>query len=278
MGKVIIMGNGHSFDTYYNWTFLFPTVICSVAIFLTFVFIFINFLMYREKPPDIVIKMFYLYAKIVFRDALKMEEGKILLHNYDIPVVYFAPFSGVITLFVVCVFIFFWASFLIEETFICDPLLDCFMSNSSTSSVERVTDCALLQRNTSVVCYNFVLNTTEGLSSAVGFLAVSVIYIYIYGYLLEFLIGIFMSDTSKSATKWCAGICWGLIIILPMILGVIFINIVFMVPSLNEIALKTNESSLKTYAYWTYFVYVGPIAVTCISFAILASTLKWRRT
>ena len=204
-----------------------------------------------------------IYSKLIFRDALKKKENphRILLHKYEINkerVKWLIPVTSIVMM---GVFLSFWGSFLIEETFVCDPLLDCFYDNSS----KRLEDCADVSDNITVTCFQFVLNISAGFASAIGFLAVIVVYIYVYGYLLIWL----MEATYSPKCTFQGVICTlTLLLFLPLLLGICGFIIVISVPFFSEIALKTTESTLNFIAYSLCFIYVGPftgIIIYCLT-------------
>ena len=63
----------------------------------------------------------------------------------------------------------FFEIFLIEESFGCDPGLDCFY----TDTTDPIENCEDLDGNRTIICYNFGLNLASAAGAAGGFLAVA---------------------------------------------------------------------------------------------------------
>ena len=243
----------HSLTTYTAWMIV-PAVMPFVIFIVTYIVLCSSLCCNRSY--DHYNNFCVIYSKLIFRDALKKKENphRILLHKYEINkerVKWLIPVTSIVMM---GVFLSFWGSFLIEETFVCDPLLDCFYDNSS----KRLEDCADVSDNIKVTCFQFVLNISAGFASAIGFLGVIVLYVYGYGYLLIWLMEATYSPKCTYLGVVCTRFCRYLLLVLPLLLGFFGIIIVFSVPFFSEIAFKTIESALKFSAYSFCFVYVGP--------------------
>jgi hypothetical protein len=286
----------YSYETYLNWSTSFPLAVVGIFLGLNFLVFPATYVLLRtrETISKHLINFFYIVSKIVFRDALKKKERKekkeddeeddeedtFLLHGYEIPSGHMLILMSTVSTITLCsVFISFWASFLIDQTAVCDPMLDCFLGNSSSSesdpsSFEPIQDCTDVESNATVECYEFVFAVSEGFASAIGFLAVVVAYIYIIGYLLIWLIeaAVDPSDEHICARK-LARVGWLCLLILPSIFALIVFIIIGSVPLFSDVAFATRESSLKFIAYWLCFTYVGPFAIFYISFTLLLGIL-----
>ena len=273
----------HSYDTYIGWTVVFPLLICSLGLFVNFVVLPLLYYCFLEGDASgHLIHLFYIYSKVIFRDALKREgkdsQCKISLHDYEIPSGHqIILFSTISTMALCSVFISFWASFLVDQTAVCDPMLDCFVTNSSSlesddpSPPERIQNCADVESNAAVDCFEFVFAVSEGFASAIGFLAVVVAYVYLIGYSLIWLMGLFFSsdhNTSPCARK-CTLFAWICLIILPFILVIVIFIVVLSVPLFSDVAFKTAENTLKCFAYLLCFSYVGPFTSLYLSISII---------
>ena len=146
----------HSYDTYFDWTIGAPIVFVVVVFFIV-IGLYIAYILSGSLFLRSI--LFYFVKSLAFDKGL--EEGSeessseessseassseykkfCLLQMCTIPwVLYKQDLSeyevlNMITVAYVsvcCVFISFWASFLVEETHICDRSLDCFVANSST--------------------------------------------------------------------------------------------------------------------------------------------------
>ena len=273
----------HSYDTYVGWTVVFPLLICSLGLFVNFLVLPLLYCCFRERDTSgHLIHLFYIYSKVIFRDALKREEEdsqcKISLHDYEIPSGHqIILFSTITTMTLCSVFISFWASFLVDQTAVCDPMLDCFVTSSSSlesddpSPPERIQNCADIESNATVDCFEFVFAVSEGFASAIGFLAVVVAYVYLIGYSLIWLMGLLLSsdhNTSSCARK-CALFAWICLVFLPVILDIVIFIVALSVPLFSDVVLKTAENTLKFSAYLLCFSYVGPFATAYLSICII---------
>ena len=259
----------HSYDTYINWSIGFPLAIVSLMGFANIFFILLIFCL-RNSATSFL----YIYSKIVFRDALKREKKEqgylFSLHGYKIRSKWqIAQFSSISTMTLSCVFLSFWVTFLIDETAVCDPSVDCFLNYGSTPS--PIEDCDDVERNATVQCFEFVFAVSEGFASAIGFLAVVVAYVFILGYLLIWLIEtVFDSGWDTCAGK-CAVVGWiGLLLFQSFL--VIVINIVSLsVPLFRDVIFQTVPNRVKFHAYMFCFAYVGSFTLHSISFVVVKS-------
>ena len=273
------MASGYGYDTYYTWEFIFPIFFCCLMMFLNIIVTFVGYCVFflkcggdeNNNYTNCLINSCFFYSKIVFRDIISKKDKDeteekiqtIKFQKYEIDARHILPFSTVTTVVLACVFISFWASFLIEETFVCDPLLDCFMTNSSTldpDTAHRVNDCALVPKDIDVECNNFVLDTSEGFASAIGFLAVAVIYVNVYAY--GFILLREWIHTNPGISLWkkcCSSFVLFLYVFFPIIISLFSVIFIYSIDFFSDIAFKTNESSLKFFAYLICFEYVGPL-------------------
>ena len=168
---------GFSYDIYDNWSLYPPFIIGSVLSFLHIAIVAVLPCLNRvsERKFKSILPYILRYSKIVFRGALKEEDNQVKLYGYEIQQWLVVLLSFVTTATFYCVFISFWAAFLLEETFVCDPRLDCFVTNSSLSSASSdyfrtIEDCDEIEVNATVKCFQFQFDATEGFAYAVGFL------------------------------------------------------------------------------------------------------------
>ena len=161
--------------------------------------------------------------------------------------------SSVTLLILVAGLMSFWISFIVNETFVCDPQLDCFLRDPSTLIVfssEPLDNCTSYDStNGTVVCFEFIFDLSKGFSSAVGFIGVAVgccrLYIYIMIWLWKFF----------NKKFWI--ICIMHIVIMNIFI-LIFI-VVYAIPFLSDAVFKTNKSTVIFIAYLSTFGYFGPM-------------------
>ena len=266
------MGVGHDIGTYYKWAVLIPvsmgiTVVAVAMLPLVFVYLI------EKCSCNHFTTFFFVYSKVIYRDALKIKKNppRILFHSYEISNWHVIQFSTVISMFIFAVFVSFWSSFLLESTYTCNPTLDCFFRNSTVWVNKKIVeDCKNIDSSVTIVCYQFVLNATKGFSSSVGFLAVAVMYIYVYGYLVLWLMEIVLSPRVASiGAKLCSAIGWTLLIVFPLIVAVVAVVVMYSDKILAEITFKNFDSEVIFVTYWLFFVYTGPLSAVFVSFTFL---------
>ena len=280
------MGEGYSIHTYFRWTVSVPVgvgVIVSTLILLALIIVsFFTFGKRRKNTSHLthLTSFFFMCSKIVYRDALKKKKAphRVLFHGYPIGHWHMVQCASIILVVILTVFLTFWASFLTESTFVCSPHLDCFFTNSSPLWIvgvdlpQRVESCAEVRENNTVICYQFAFSMTKGFSSSVGFLAVSVIYTYMYGYVLIWFMELVLSPrVTNCAIKLYSIIGWMCLIILPLLIGITMLVVIFCDAFLGRIAFKSFESGLTFLVYWCFFLYAGPVTAIFISFALWKS-------
>ena len=245
-----------SYKTYALWNTVPPA--CS---FFAIPFIpLLHICLGKTKNSKCIVQFSYYYSKIIFREALRMEktnsETKIYLHQYELKsdVFYIFVFSTITTMALCFVFIAFWASFLIHQTFICSSTHDCFVTNSSLydsvpSDFSPIKDCTDVESNATVVCFEFVFDLSGGFASAVGFLAATVVYVYLLGLLLACL-----SETNSRCLYITVSFVW--LVFLSCIV-LIFTILSSNVPLFRNVVHKTQENTLKWVSYVIGFTYIG---------------------
>ena len=277
------MSTGFGYDTYNNLAVLVPVFSSVSLVALHFI---LSFIMNICEGDEARIQFLFIYSKVIFYGVLKKDKKKkISFHDYEIHNWCLFLLSSVTTFVLICAFFSFWAAFLFNETFVCDPRLDCFVKNSTTNSFVPVSDCATVGDNAKVECYQFKFDVSEGFSYAVGFFAVAVAYICLYSSVLIWLMKKYQNSTNtnqnptntdqnptntnhtcqNSFIKYCLLISWGFATVLPVIFLIVFCSILIYVPSFRAITLSTKEKWLKFMAYFLCFLYCGPIVSMIIS-------------
>ena len=72
----------------------------------------------------------------------------------------------------------------------------------------KVEDCADVEDNVIVICYQFVLDISADFASAVGFFTVSIFYVNIYGSVLILLMKLTFSPRIAHEAKVCSLCMW----------------------------------------------------------------------
>jgi hypothetical protein len=256
------MAEGLSYSTYTFLDYVFPFGLGILVILVQVLLIITAF----KTIPNAL----FLYSKAVFSGVLKKDDnGRSLFYNYySKSNHYVSVLSFVSTVVLYCVFISFWASFLLKETFVCDRRFDCFAGNSSLSLLfgedfERVQDCDKIKENATVICFHFVFDSSEGFSYAVGFFGVAVPYIHIYGHLVIWIMEKMFAPNVATLAKfvWC--VCLAVVWLAPWI----FVIVLASLPALSDLTEYTGESFVKLYAFLVCFAIGGPfLAIFSIIF------------
>ena len=266
------MAEGLSYSTYTFLDYTFPFVLGIVVIVIqALINIILIILSAFNKLNNSVTNALFLYSKVVFSGVLKRDDnGQPLFYNYySISHHYVYVLSFVSTVVLYCVFISFWASFLLKETFVCDRRFDCFAGNSLSRSFsedfERVQDCDEIEESATVICFHFVFDSSEGFSYAVGFFGVAVSYIHIYGHLVIWIMEKMSAPNVATLAKffWC--VCLAVVWLAPWI----FVIVLASLPALSDLTEYTGESFVKFYAFLLFFFIGGPcLAIFSIIFLL----------
>ena len=162
----------------------------------------------------------------------------------------------------------FWSSFVAEETFGCNPQLDCFLRDQSTFDVpssEPLDNCTSYDStNGTVVCFEFVFDLTRGFSSAVGFMGVAVVYCRLYIYVMLWLRE-FCSNKCQMDCTNCASLIMQIVISIILFLIIIVVGAV---PFFKDVVFKTNKSRIIYFAYMSSFLYNGPLAGVFVTYIL----------
>ena len=280
----------HSYDTYFDWTIGAPIVFAVVVFFILIVL----YIAYCCSGSLFLRSILFSFVKsLAFDKGLEEGSGEDseessseasssenekccsrkkatipwILYKQDLLVLEVWNMIFVAYISVCCVFISFWATFLVEETHICDRSLDCFVTNSSTLKFESaprepIQDCSLVDNNDTIVCFEFVFDVTGGLASAFGFLTFLIAYIHIVSSITIGLVKeVQYGDVDKQLCLMCGISCFPTIL---MIVTVAVIVVIVKVPIFSNAAFMTAESTLVFVSYTICFLYVGPLSSSVI--------------
>ena len=188
-----VLRPNHSFWRYQCLDIVIPFIISA----FTLIYLVISFLLFcckrfndQQAPKfeqvgccsDII----YPCTKLVFRRSLKKERNdsgstyrfklrRHIIHKYDV------FFLCSLTLWIISLAFFaFWDTFLIQQTYGCDPRLDCFNliepKNHCIPKIKPIDNCIHLNATENIFCFEFVFDVVGGFSSAVGVFGISVLY------------------------------------------------------------------------------------------------------
>ena len=223
----------------------------------------------RCKSSQYLVDPLFHFVRVTFGDHIKKMEGsqKFTFYHYEISSLQIFMLSTITLMVFGPTFMSFWASFIVNETFVCNPQLDCFLRDPSTFIVlssEPLDDCTSYDStNGTVVCFQFIFDLTKGFSSAVGYMGVAVVYCRLYAFIIIWLQEFCSNKCHNGCTKYVSYIMH-IVIIIPVI--TLFAIISFRaVPFFSDVVLKTNKSTIIFDAYMFSFVYIGPLAGVYVS-------------
>ena len=212
------------------------------------------------------------FVKVTFGDRIKKIEGsqKFTFYNHEISPFGIFHLSPITLMILGPTFVSFWVLFLVNETFVCDPQLDCFLRDPSTLIVfssEPLDNCTSSYDSTNgtVVCFQFIFDLTKGFSSAVGFMAVAVVYCRLY-------ISIMIWLQKFGRNKYQMTISY----IMHIVITIIFVLIIIVVieaPFFRDVVFKTFKSTTIFITYWISFAFMGLFAGIFVN-AVIAKAVK----
>lgn len=263
------MTSSHSFDTYTRWNIWVLFIVSGIFIVVQFILIIV---LARCHTSCWIFE----YVKITFRDSIEKSQGspdKFIFYGYEISLFHLFFLSTINSFVLLLTFMSFWASFLVDETFACDPQLDCFLRDPSSFVVlssERVDNCTSYDgTNGTVVCFTFSFNLNNGFSSAVGFIGVAVVYCRLCIFLTIWLWKLPQRQNCCFCCS-CFSCCfcsWCLVFLeIFMLIG--FAIVTFVVKSRAD-PVETNESMLLNVSYSFCYLYVGPLTLLFVACCIL---------
>ena len=283
------MGAGYSYNAYMNWDIWVPIGVSSVSIILTAILVItsIVWLKFYRLSAHHFIELTYQLAKLVLRDSLQRNieavPPRLTLYDRRVSPIFVILLSSLTPAVFFPAFVSFWDSLLVEETYSCDPGLDCFSldpsSFSTKSNQQPISNCADHTNNT-VVCFQFVFDYSAGFATMGGVLVVAVVSLKIYGILLVWLVGLAPSSYSsqKGRCYSCKALCSILsafvFFLAPITIAALIFIIVFLLPLPNDIVFQSNVRIVKFAAYCSALLFVGPVAGVCILTAVIGSRLK----
>lgn len=281
------MSSGYTYTTYMNWDFWVPVGVSILTILLTAVVVGLSIAWFKfcRSSAHHFLELAYQFGKLVMHDALqrniRSEPHYLILYDRPISPVFVIILSVLTPVMFIPGFISFWASFLVDETFACDPGLDCFLRNPSSLMIQDqqpLMNCSQLENDT-IVCFQFVFDYVAGCASMGGFLIVAVTSLKLYGIILMWLIGIMPSSRDRTGKCYsCRALCSivGIFIffLAPVIIASLILATALLDPLVNDIVFQSNERILIFAAYWSCLLLTGLVAGICILATVLGKHLQ----
>ena len=267
----------HAYSVYTHWDSVPPVVVSAIANLLGFLLVifFVIYAIYKHYQQEKVEVPILMYAAVstIFRNAIKRKtvdnETVYVIMDRKTSQGFIPALFLLIPGFISSVFMSFWEVFLIDESYTCDPGLDCFpfdANNYTNLQDDPVVNCTDfdINDNITITCYHFAFNFTDaaglvgGLLSLIAFvfmLLVSVLY-----WALD------LAGEDKKAKKKCKyKCCWLLkrivlviLTISPSVGSIIAFVLVCTVPAIQD-ALTERRNFWKFNAYFVTFMYLGVV-------------------
>ena len=197
--------------------------------------------------------------KVVFKDVFEEKEffdrDEIVLQKRALP--RFAKswfFISALTI-IGCALITFWNVFLIEETFSCDPGLDCFKLNGSIP-----TNCTDLQEDEEIICFTFAFAIGRAAGTAGGILTLSAFIVKAEAIVVLKMIDYFKDDEPKTGCCHCTVFIFYILLLLFGIVGFsVLFTVIVTVPAIRDSVFQTFQTSFIFFGYFlsafiTFFV------------------------
>ena len=256
--------------------FILTAVLVTVSI--------IWFKWYRSSAHHFI-ELTYQFAKLVLWDSLKRDSSPPQLTLYDrkvSPIFVFLLSTLTPALFIPA-FVTFWGLFLVDETYSCDPGLDCFLRDPSSFEIvdeQPLSNCTNVDNDT-VVCFQFVFDYTAGIAATGGFLVVAATLLRVYGILLMWLVGVMPSSYghTKGRCHPCEMLCSIVVVFVfflaPIIIAATTLIVVLLHRLINDIVFQSNEGILKFATYWSCLVYSGLMVGICTLVVVIENSNRY---
>lgn len=260
----------HGYDTYQKWTFIPPLVSsCITLAFLTLLIVASAILKCDQlavcSRGDYSVDSYLRLVKVTFGKHIKKIEDKFFFYCYEISKLQIIMLATITVVIFMTTFMSFWVSFIVQETFGCDPQLDCFIRDPSTHDVfskEPLDNCTYDSTNGTVVCFQFAFDFSGGFSAAVGFMGVAVVYCRMYIYVLIWFRELCECRTSKNVYTVFVSV------VMYTVTALITFGIVSVIRSVSDVLFMTNKSKILYFSYFITFGYIGPFAGFYIAFVL----------
>ena len=161
-----------------------------------------------------------------------------------------------------CTAVAFWGEFLVKESFICEPGLDCFPFNQhgKAMSHEPINCSDYENSNIIICCYQFVFSYGSALGNAGGVLVLASVVMNIQA-------GLWIGASSQRR-KWGFCCAMGWVIFLNVVIEILLLATPFVasyVPLVKSTVMSTNGATVQFYAYWITFLcaftFSGPLMI-----------------
>ena len=275
---------GHSYMVYQLADLVPPLVVGGVTVllgFLSAMFVIIFMLCKLSQGKNVRIPcLFGMYAAIsvVFRDAIKKKSTKtgpvFVLWDRKVSPMFIPALFIILPGLFACFITSFWGVFLIENSYTCDPALDCFPIDAEQGNLQNdpIVNCSDFNTNDNItiLCYQFVFRFAAGTAFLGGLLAFTATLIKLLGSLLVWslnLDGKEMKVEEEDKIGCCSVCCHhcysclksivlATLIFSPSILTIVTLIAVIAVPFVRE-ALTDRQRTLQFWAYYVTLFYIG---------------------
>ena len=284
------MSSGYSYSTYTHWDLWVPIGVSVLTVALTALAVASSTAWYRlhRITAHHSLELAYHFSRLVLGDSLQREIKSqppcLTLFDREISPLATIFLAALSPALLIPAFVSFWASFLIKETFSCDPGLDCFFRNPSSFAIEDhglpLYNCSDFdENNATVICFQFVFDYAAGFASMGGLIVVAVSSLRVYAIVLVWLVGVMPSATSDKSRRCyscrtlSSVVCVFIFFLAPVIIAIVILTAVLLVPFVNDIVFQSSEHTLQFATYWTSLLFSGTLTGVCLLAALLGSRL-----
>lgn len=258
---------GYSISHYRNWDFVPITIISVVvgggAIVLATLNIITSWCCKKVLCEDMVFGASGLLLDFeVTTDHQGNKEAT--SHARTVPPLVIHFLFVLAAFFFVCSCVTFWDTFLVEESFGCNPELDCFPvqenDRSTVLSPTPIQNCSdyELMDDVTTVCYRFVFRYAEGFGAAGGILYLAIKIMKMYETALFWAVDSEVTESClgciKKAMKW---IVWVIVLFSPAISCIVILDVSQHTPIIYNTIFMTKSDIERFVVYYLTYVFVA---------------------
>lgn len=284
---------GYSINQYKDWDHVPISIIAGVvgggAIILTLV----NFVLarcgYNVLCEDIIFGASGLLLDFEVNNQQGNKEATSNSHKRKVPFFVIHLLFVLTALVFVCTCATFWDTFLVEESFGCNPGLDCFplrendLQTLSYTPIQSCSDYELID-NVTIVCYRFVFKYAEGFGDAGGILFLAINIMKMYTIVLFWAVDSEVTDSLCGKIKYIMKWIVGVFVLASPVLSCIAILIASLsAPIIYSTIFKTKSQIVRFVVYYVTYFYLATVGIfSLFAFALYDKLCrivkeKWQR-
>ena len=265
----------YAYSDYTRADHILPLVVGAIANLLGLLswfgfLIYVTYKRYHREEAEVPYLM-YAGVSAILKDAIKRKtvanKTVYVIMDRKISQFFVPAFFLLIPGFLSCIFLSFWEVFLIDESYTCDPDLDCFpfdLNNYTNLQDDPIVNCTDfdISDNITIICYHFAFNFTDAAGLVGGLLSLIAFVFMLLVSVLYWSLDLACED-QKAENKCKYVCCWWLkrivlfiLAISPTVGSIIAVVLIYKVPAIHD-ALTERHNLWKFYAYFITFMYLG---------------------